>query len=258
ILDGVEYLHSIGMVHRDLKPANIFLSHSTVNAPIRCPQCIGKSKDGFLTYNTPRIGDFGLVAEITRKHETPTSSTEASENSNKRRQQRPVGTEFYRPPLVPTSARANSPYSAEGGTSSSSSMVDESLDVYALGVILFELLYKFDTRMERMFVLSSLTCSGNSRLLLAGPRGRSTSKSPSPSGSAESNASESSVRPMLPPDFEKKIHHTISVEVEGEEKEICLLRRLEECILGLVEVNSRKRWTCEDARKTLEEVLTLI
>jgi translation initiation factor 2-alpha kinase 3 len=49
---------------------------------------------------------------------------------------KPVGTEFYRP-----------------GTSS---RISETLDVYALGVVGFELLQKFETRMERVAALTDL------------------------------------------------------------------------------------------------------
>ncbi|KZZ96280.1 eukaryotic translation initiation factor 2-alpha kinase [Ascosphaera apis ARSEF 7405] len=256
ILDGVEYLHSIGMVHRDLKPANIFLSQSTIDGSIECPQCREVSGEQCLKYNTPRIGDFGLVADITRKHDTSTASGEAPENAQSRRHPHPVGTEFYRPPVLPLHSYANPSYGA--GQVPLLNTIDESLDVYALGVIFFELLYKFETRMERMFVLSSLTCSGNSnRLLLTGPRGRSTSISSSPGGSVDSSSSETGIRPVLPPDFEKKVDHTISVGVEGEKKELCVLKKLQDCILGLVDVNPKKRWTCEDARKTLTELLEM-
>ena len=49
-----------------------------------------------------------------------------------------VGTEHYRPPSATI-----------GGA-------DEKLDIFALGVILFELLWPFDTRMERHETLSKL------------------------------------------------------------------------------------------------------
>jgi len=73
-----------------------------------------------------RIGDFGLVTAIARPDtQRPTISTKA------------VGTELYRP--------TNSIGNAE-----------ESLDVFALGIIAAELLFPFTTRMERQAKLLEL------------------------------------------------------------------------------------------------------
>lgn len=71
-----------------------------------------------------RIGDFGLVTALARDDaEVPGSS--------------PMGTELYRPGTVVGNA---SPF----------------LDIFALGVIAFELLWPFGTRMERHTVLHAL------------------------------------------------------------------------------------------------------
>jgi len=119
ILDGVEYLHRLGMVHRDLKPSNVFMStqpqashkHLDLGA---CKQCKHHSNATSGPHLNLRIGDFGLVAQIARPDSTNlVSPTKA------------VGTELYRPLLLEP--------------------VQESLDVYALGVIAFELLHPFDT-----------------------------------------------------------------------------------------------------------------
>ncbi|CAI6247400.1 unnamed protein product [Periconia digitata] len=133
ILAGVEYLHARGIVHRDLKPANIFLSLSTDRVPPAgsvalhgCRQCSGK--DYLLV--TPRIGDFGLVTALADNNAT-TAATATTAGI------KPVGTEFYRPPA--------------GGMRAS-----EKLDVFSLGVVTFEMLRHFDTRMERIDALSKL------------------------------------------------------------------------------------------------------
>jgi translation initiation factor 2-alpha kinase 3 len=128
IVSGVEYLHDQGVVHRDLKPANVFLALSTSKKPptgsinlSSCHHC--PSREG--QHVTPRIGDFGLVAAL--GNECLDSDTVA----------KPVGTEFYRP---------------EGGDV----RVSEKLDVFALGVVAFEMLCKFSTRMERIDALTRL------------------------------------------------------------------------------------------------------
>jgi translation initiation factor 2-alpha kinase 3 len=126
IVAGVDYLHLRGVVHRDLKPANIFLSFSTDRSPpygsvdmSTCKHCPKRD----CMHMTPRIGDFGLVAALT-------DSCTLSDAY------KPVGTEFYRP-------------QTSGG-------ISEKLDVFALGVVAFEMLRKFGTRMERIAALTEL------------------------------------------------------------------------------------------------------
>lgn len=128
IISGVEYLHTEGVVHRDLKPANVFLSLSTARMPpsgsvdlSSCRSCPARS----CLHATPRIGDFGLVAALGNECLTSDAMT------------KPVGTEFYRP---------------EGGDAK----VSEKLDVFSLGVVAFEMLKKFSTRMERIDALTRL------------------------------------------------------------------------------------------------------
>ncbi|RMZ68936.1 pek kinase [Pyrenophora seminiperda CCB06] len=127
IVSGVEYLHAQGVVHRDLKPANIFLSLSTAHYPpygsvdVSCCKPCPKRE---CLHITPRIGDFGLVAALGDSC-TPSDAFV-----------KPVGTEFYRP--------------------QTSSGVTQKLDVFALGVVAFEMLQRFGTRMERIEALSGL------------------------------------------------------------------------------------------------------
>jgi translation initiation factor 2-alpha kinase 3 len=127
IISGVEYLHAQGLVHRDLKPANVFLSLSTArHAPYgsvdisSCKHCPERNT----LHITPRIGDFGLVAAL------DDSCLDIAITG------KPVGTEFYRPE---TGSRAS-----------------EKLDVFALGVMGFEMLQEFSTRMERVTTLTDL------------------------------------------------------------------------------------------------------
>jgi translation initiation factor 2-alpha kinase 3 len=74
----------------------------------------------------PKIGDFGLVAVIDTEH-APLPASSRNEH---------LGTTFYSAP--------------EGGR-------NPAVDVWALGIILFELLYMFDTVSERAIVLRQLT-----------------------------------------------------------------------------------------------------
>ncbi|KKK19165.1 hypothetical protein ARAM_001401 [Aspergillus rambellii] len=156
IITGVNYLHSKGIVHRDLKPANIFLSCIEDGSFEECLVC--KADNGVCSkFCHPRIGDFGLVADISHLNDDHSPESPMMSNTSPQKPNRIVGTEFYCPPAghnkiigLPEGLGACEeelmPYS-----------IDEKLDVYALGVILFELLYRLNTKMERQMVLTGLT-----------------------------------------------------------------------------------------------------
>ncbi|ORY06509.1 kinase-like domain-containing protein [Clohesyomyces aquaticus] len=138
ILSGVQYLHAQNVVHRDLKPANIFLSLSTARIPpsgsVDLASCTSEPCHGrrACLHVNPRIGDFGLVAALGNGHgHGDVAAADIGVGVAK-----PVGTEFYRPDTV--------------------SRVSEKLDVYSLGVVLFEMLCRFGTRMERIDALTHL------------------------------------------------------------------------------------------------------
>lgn len=119
ICTGVEYVHSQGVIHRDLKPSNIF----------------------FTVDGTVKIGDFGLAtagntADLS-DFETKTDPPENDPGEDGHTEE--VGTELYMSP----EQLVKHPYNSK-------------VDIYSLGLILFELLVPFGTQMERIHTLTKL------------------------------------------------------------------------------------------------------
>lgn len=210
IIAGVEYLHSKGIVHRDLKPANIFLCAPESTTLDICASCNAKpsSPTSPTHFCRPRIGDFGLVADISHLNEASVESGAMTPYHEGPKIQRVVGTEFYRPP-------ANSCTSDPSGYFDDYK-IDEKLDVYALGVILFELLYRLNTKMERQMVLNDLTR-------------RATT---------------------FPSDFAVKIDHCETKLETG----LTVAETIMSCIRGMLDSQSRRRWTLREVKEHLRPV----
>lgn len=240
VLSGVEYLHAKGIVHRDLKPGNIFLSPCEIHTTHVCPSCNHATTD-VSQYTIPRIGDFGLVAEISEYGEQPQGATHLTSHASQhpRPHDQRVGTEFYRPPLFtppPHDDDQERPIPDDEAVarnqkhrSDSASYVNEKLDIFALGVILFELLYKLDTRMERQLVLFDLTRAPN-----ANPK--------NPSGKVTSTT--------FPADFKKKVDDS-AIPMSSS-----VLDSLVTCIQGMLDPDPERRWSCKAVRACLEQVLS--
>ncbi|TRY91358.1 hypothetical protein DNTS_026251 [Danionella cerebrum] len=119
ILEGVEHIHSQGIMHRDLKPRNIFLHGS-----------VGHVK----------IGDFGLACQniIMDENEPQPSSSKQGANTGSAHTSG-VGTFVYA-----------APEQLKG------SHYDSKSDMYSIGVITLELFQPFGTEMERVHTLGEL------------------------------------------------------------------------------------------------------
>ena len=118
VAQAVQYVHQRGLIHRDLKPSNCFIDES----------------------GNVKVGDFGLSREANERdevvdelHETPPRPMRLDDHTAG------VGTRSYA-----------SPEQLEG------SDYDASTDVFALGIILFELCYPMYTGMERGICLTNL------------------------------------------------------------------------------------------------------
>ncbi|CAN9502617.1 unnamed protein product [Ophioblennius macclurei] len=116
IAEAVDFLHAKGLMHRDLKPSNIFFTMDDV----------------------VKVGDFGLVTAMDQEEDEdqPSVLTPAPLLTRHTGQ---VGTKLY---MSPEQLSGNS-YSHK-------------VDIYSLGLILFELLHPFRTQMERVRTLTEV------------------------------------------------------------------------------------------------------
>lgn len=122
MVNGLDYIHSQGLIHRDLKPGNVFLDSS----------------------DHVKIGDFGLAtAAIKAKTTVGIISKSDVEESKDTFLTGQVGTTLYIAPEI-TKATGKVSYTNK-------------VDIYSLGIIFFEMGYPpLTTGMERVKVLSDL------------------------------------------------------------------------------------------------------
>ncbi|MBN3307037.1 E2AK3 kinase, partial [Amia calva] len=116
IAEAVEFLHSKGLMHRDLKPSNIF----------------------FTVDDVVKVGDFGLVTAMDQEEDEDEGPV-LTPMPVYARHTGQVGTKLY---MSPEQLSGNS-YSHK-------------VDIYSLGLILFELLCPFSTQMERVQTLTEV------------------------------------------------------------------------------------------------------
>ncbi|KAJ2998667.1 hypothetical protein HDV02_004198 [Globomyces sp. JEL0801] len=119
MLEGIGHLHSQGIIHRDLKPSNVFFD---MNGRIK-------------------IGDFGLAtAKENIMHPNPLLNLTHSITQDDRSLTSDIGTPVYIAPEV----------------LSKSSRYNSKVDMYSLGILFFEMVYKMNTGMQRVTVLRDL------------------------------------------------------------------------------------------------------
>lgn len=158
ILSGLAYLHRKDQIHRDLKPANIFLLILEDGEPPDkawvdvhdCVECSPAGRKKLPCNVSPCIGDFGLVVDLKALDDNipiTTSNPDEQHSSDNINHSSNAESAFNQLPKTPGTKLYIPP------NQSSHNIICPKLDTYALGIILFELIYKFDTKSERMIVL---------------------------------------------------------------------------------------------------------
>ncbi|CDW59357.1 Eukaryotic translation initiation factor 2-alpha kinase 4 [Trichuris trichiura] len=122
VLEGLAYIHRRGFIHRDLKPSNIFIDCS----------------------DHAKIGDFGLaVTGGAGKDVNSDIIFDSNLHLNVENQWTSnVGTLLYAGP--------------EAVSTRKSVQITQKFDIYSLGIVLFEMSYRFKTGMERVTALTEL------------------------------------------------------------------------------------------------------
>ena len=142
LLKGVQVIHEKSYIHRDIKPSNIYWKFANGNHSSNTASSLSTGAADNMRAGCWKIGDFGLATWI---------QTNLEEGMSQQQQQSyGVGTITYASPEQLLEEKH------AHHTISKPASYSYETDIYSLGLILFELLYPFDTGMERVKVLTDL------------------------------------------------------------------------------------------------------
>ena len=145
VAEGLSYIHSKHYIHRDMKPDNIFIvdNHGTIVAKLgdfglSCKTNPEKADGCGVEILTPRIREGG-AGDKSMISFSGSLSDEDMDAASRAELTRACGTRMYFSPELEHSGVYN-----------------QLVDVYALGIVLFEMLHVFKTGMERIKVIEQL------------------------------------------------------------------------------------------------------
>jgi translation initiation factor 2-alpha kinase 3 len=118
------------------------------------------------------------------------------------------------------------------------------MDVFALVVLLFELLWRFDTKTERFIVLNALTRSGTLPVNFGGIIERANSDS---TAHVWSEGSEGDLGPA----------GVDTANREQRQQTYELGDMIARCIAGMVHSNPTDRWDCTRVKECVERLLRM-
>eukprot|EP00486_Rosalina_sp_Unknown_P005144 CAMPEP_0201571092 /NCGR_PEP_ID=MMETSP0190_2-20130828/13695_1 /ASSEMBLY_ACC=CAM_ASM_000263 /TAXON_ID=37353 /ORGANISM="Rosalina sp." /LENGTH=662 /DNA_ID=CAMNT_0047995371 /DNA_START=16 /DNA_END=2004 /DNA_ORIENTATION=- len=149
ILLGIAHIHSHQILHRDLKPENIFLIKNSNNKSSKF---------------TVKIGDFGLSKSITdssviignieKQNESELEEKKGNENENENENEIDFANTPHSNGINLTSNTGTYIYAAPEQLSTDA--YGTSVDIYSLGIILFEMIQKSFFGQERLFAIGKL------------------------------------------------------------------------------------------------------
>lgn len=127
ILNAVKYIHDKNIIHRDIKPENILMKYNDITQ-----------------FYTIKLGDFGLCKKINDDNNIDDSFSSlvvANNNIKNSNMHNYIGTGVYRDPALDNNV---------------SSVNHKSIDIYALGIILFEICVNCSTMLEKSKLLTRI------------------------------------------------------------------------------------------------------
>ena len=138
ILSAVMYMHHHSYIHCDIKPCNVLIKYNYQND-------VATASGSIMDTLVVKLSDFGLTTHIVpstlQQLDTivPSTSTNTLDSQPQLHRQRYRGTALYAAP-----------------EQYNKGIIDRPSDIYSIGLVLFEMLYRFETTMEKYVAFNTL------------------------------------------------------------------------------------------------------
>jgi translation initiation factor 2-alpha kinase 4 len=149
ILQGLNHIHEQGMIHRDLKPSNVLIDHfghaKIGDFGLATTKLIIQKENHHVTSNMlsslPHVSSSNSVSAIPSTNNNTSNLNDVLDSTSL---SGAVGTALYVAPDLLTPACKNK------------FIYTQKVDIYSLGIMLYEMFFAFPTNMERIYVLQNL------------------------------------------------------------------------------------------------------